>query len=80
MMEETNAREGHRHSVFIAGFYHIIIAHAATSLCHVLHTALVGALNIVAEGEEGIRTQADILLLRNPFLLFIVCYVYILPI
>ena len=61
MMEETNAREGHRHSVFIAGFYHIIIAHAATSLCHVLHTAFVGALIL----DEVIR--------RIPVLRWCVC-------
>ena len=53
-MEKANAGEGHRDTVFVASFYHIVIAYGAACLSDKLHTALMGALDIVAEGEEGI--------------------------
>ena len=55
MVEKANAREGHCYSVLIARLDNIVVAHAAPCLCHILHSALVGSFDIVAEGEESIR-------------------------
>ena len=57
MMEQTHAREGHGYVVLVAGVDDMVIAHATSRLCYVLHTALVGTLHIVAKGEEGIAAQ-----------------------
>ena len=65
-MEKADAREGHRDTVFVAGHDDMIIAHRTTGLCDELHTALVGALDIVAEGEEGVRAKCHLRILGNP--------------
>ena len=39
----------------------------------VLHAALVGALDVVAEGEEGIGTEGHLGVLGNPCFLFFWC-------
>ena len=54
MVEQSHASEGHGDIVFIAGLDHIVITHTATGLGDELHTALMGALDVVAEGEERI--------------------------
>ena len=54
MMEQTYPREGHGNAVLVAGHDHMIVAHATTCLGDELHTALMGALDIVAKGEEGV--------------------------
>ena len=54
MVEEADAGEGHSYAVFIASLDDIVITHRTTSLGDELHTALVGALDVVAEGEECI--------------------------
>ena len=46
----------------------MVVAHAATCLCHILHTALVGTLYVVAEGEEGIAAQTHAGVLCQPLL------------
>ena len=71
MMEQSYASEGHRDTVFIAGHDDMIVADAATCLGNELHTTLMGTLDVVAEGEKGIRTKGYLRVLGNPgFLLF----------
>ena len=55
MMEKTYTCEGHCDTIFVAGHDDMIVTHTAASLGDELHATLVGALNVVAEGEEGIR-------------------------
>ncbi len=57
MMKQAHAREGHGNAVLIAGINDMVIAHAASGLCYVLHTALVSTLHIIAEGKESITAQ-----------------------
>ena len=56
-MEQTHTDECHGNSVFVAGLYHVVVAHRTACLGDVLHTALMGSLDVVAEGEEGIAAQ-----------------------
>ena len=69
MVEQTNTREGHRNPILIAGLDHIVISHAAAGLGDELHAALMGALDVVAEGEERITAQCHLRVLGNPSLL-----------
>lgn len=54
MMEKSDAGKGHDHSILVAGFDNIIVAHTAAGLGHIFHTAVVGALYVVAKWEEGV--------------------------
>ena len=54
MMEKANTGECHGDAVFVASHDHMIVAHRAAGLGNELHTALMGTLDIVAEGEERI--------------------------
>ena len=54
MVEQSHASKCHRNAVLVTGHDDMIVADAATSLGDELHTALVGTLDIIAEGEEGI--------------------------
>ena len=54
MVEQADTGEGHRDTVLVAGHDDMIVADAATSLGDELHTTLMGTLDVVAEGEEGI--------------------------
>jgi len=55
VVEQAHACKRHGDAVFVAGLYHIVVAYGATGLSDKLHTTLVGTLDIVAKGEEGIR-------------------------
>ena len=57
MVEQADAREGHGNAVLVTGGNDMIVAHAASGLGDVLHAALVCPLDVVAEGEEGVRAQ-----------------------
>ena len=49
----------------------MVVAHRAAGLCDILHAALVGPLDVVAEGEEGVAAQCHVRVLCYPcFLLF----------
>ena len=50
MMEKSDTSECHCDTVFVAGHDDMVVANAAAGLCDKLHTALVGALDVVAEG------------------------------
>ena len=54
VVEQSYTREGHGDAVLVAGHDDMVIANAAASLGNVLNATLVSALNIVAEGEEGV--------------------------
>ena len=49
----------------------MVVAYGATSLGNKLHTTLVGTLDIVTEGEEGVRAQSNLGVLGYP--LFLLC-------
>ena len=53
-MEQPYARERHGNAVLVAGFNDIVVAYAAASLSNIFNSALVGTLDVVTEGEEGI--------------------------
>ena len=59
MMEQADAGEGHYHVIFITGCDDILITDGTARLCDILNAALVSALNVVAEGEEGIGTKGN---------------------
>ena len=71
MVEQSHACEGHCDAVFVAGHDDMIITDAAASLGDELHATLMGTLDVVTEGEEGIRPKGHLRVLGNPgFLLF----------
>ena len=57
MMEQADARESHGDAILVARGNDMVITHGAAGLGNVLHAALVCPLNVVAEGEESVRTQ-----------------------
>ena len=69
VVEQSHVSEGHGHIVFVAGLDDIVVTDAAAGLCDVLHATLVGALDVVAEGEECVGTEGYASVLRNPFFL-----------
>ena len=71
MMEQTYSSEGHSNAVFVAGHDDMVVANGAASLSDILHTALVGTLDVVAEGEEGIRAKRYSRVLGNPLFLLL---------
>ena len=73
MVEQAHAGEGHGDAVFVASLDDVVVAHAASGLRHILHAALVRALDVVAEGEEGVRAEGHAGVAGNPFLLFLAC-------
>ena len=57
MVEQADPCKCHYHSVLIAGIDHLVIADRAAWLGYILHAAFVGPVNVIAKGEEGIRSQ-----------------------
>lgn len=66
MVEQADAGEGHSDAVFIASGNDMVVAHAASGLCHILHAALVSTFDVVAEGEESIAAECHFRVLCNP--------------
>ena len=66
MMEQTDVRHGHRHVVFVGRLDDVVVTDGAAGLGDVGHAALVGALDVVAEREEGIGAEGDARLLLEP--------------
>ena len=54
MVEKSHVGERHRHAVLVAAVDHRVIADGTAGLGNVFHTALIGAFNVVAEGEESV--------------------------
>ena len=55
MVEKSDTSECHCDTVFVAGHDDMVVANRAASLGNELYAALVGTLDIITEGEEGIR-------------------------
>ena len=72
-MEQTNAGECHRHSVFVAHIDHVVVTDRSARLGDILYAALVGTLDIVAEREEGIGAESHILHLIEPCAFLLLC-------
>ena len=53
-MEQAHMRHGHGDVVLVTRLDDIVVTDGAAGLGDILHAALVGALDVVAEGEEGI--------------------------
>ena len=71
VVEKADSCEGHSDIVLIAGLDDIVITYRAACLGDIAYAALVCALDIVTEGEEGIGAKAYTLGLFEPFLLFL---------
>ena len=68
MVEQAHAGECHGDTVFVAGLNHIVVAHGTSGLGNELHSTLVGALDIVAKGEEGVAAKCHTSVAGNPLL------------
>ena len=66
MMEKAHARKGHGYAILVAGIDDIVVAHRPTGLCYILYAALMGTLDIIAEGEEGVAAQGHTAVLGYP--------------
>ena len=71
MVEQPDASECHGDAVLVAGHDDVVVADAAAGLCDELDAALVGPLDVVAEGEEGVGAEADAAHLLFPQLLLL---------
>ena len=71
MMEEANVSKRHGDAILVASVDNIIVTDATACFCYVFHTTLVSTLNVVAEWEESIATNAYTLVLCNPSLLLL---------
>ena len=58
-MEQPDAAEGHRDVVLVAGVDDLLVADGAAGLDDGGHAGTAGALDVVAEGEEGIAAQRN---------------------
>ena len=56
-MKQSDSRKCHYHPVFITGLNNQIIPYGSPWLGNIFYTALLCTFNIVAEGEEGVRTN-----------------------
>mmetsp|Transcript_50236 Transcript_50236/g.106739 ORF Transcript_50236/g.106739 Transcript_50236/m.106739 type:complete len:411 (+) Transcript_50236:326-1558(+) len=59
MVEEAEVGEGHSHAVLVASLDNLLIGDGATRLSHELDAQLLGMVNGVPEGEEGIRGNGN---------------------
>lgn len=57
VVEKSYSSKGHYHTVFVAGFYNVVVPYGAARFGDVLYAASVGSFDIVAEGEEGVAAQ-----------------------
>ena len=67
----SNAGENHSDTVFVRRLDDIVVADRAARLDDVGSAALARALDIVAEGEKGVRADGHASLLREPSALFL---------
>ena len=66
VVEQADASEGHGDVVLVTGHDDMVVADGATGLGDVLDPTLVGTLDIVAEGEEGVGAEGYAGVLGNP--------------
>ena len=57
-MEQPQAAEGHGDAVLVAGINDLLVTDGTAGLHDGGHTGAAGTLDVVAEGEEGVGTQA----------------------
>mgnify|MGYP001064455127 CR=1 FL=1 len=67
-MEQAQAGECHCNTVLIAGLNNIIITDRAACLCNILNAAAMRTLNVIAEREECVTAESNVLQLCNPSL------------
>ena len=70
-MEQPQAAEGHCDAVLVAGVNDLLVADGAAGLHDGGHAGAAGTLDVVAEGEEGIRAKAHAGHFAQIFLLFL---------
>ena len=70
-MEQPQAAEGHGDAVLVAGIDDLLVADGAAGLHDGGHAGAAGALDVVAEGEESVRTKANTGHLAEISLLFL---------
>ena len=58
-MEESHSGERHSDAVFVAAIDDEVVTDRAARLGDILNARLFGALDIIREGEEGIRAERD---------------------
>ena len=59
VMEQPDAAERHGNAVLVAGVNDLLVPDGAAGLDDGRHAGAAGALDVVAEGEERVRAQAD---------------------
>ena len=57
MVEEAHTGKRHYHTVLVSRFDNDIVTNRSAGLCYIADTALLRALDVIAEGEEGIRAE-----------------------
>ena len=70
-MEQPQAAEGHGDAVLVAGIDDLLVADGAAGLHDGSHAGATGALDVVTEGEESVRTKANTGHLAEVGLLFL---------
>ena len=58
VVEQSHAGEGHGHAVLVALGDDQIVTDGAAGLCNVADAALLGALDVIGEGEESVAAQS----------------------
>ena len=71
MMEKSDSRKCHSDIVLVASLDNVIIADRTAGFGYIFNARLLSALNIVAEGEECVRTKTNARILSEPSLLFL---------
>ena len=59
VVEQSHTGEGHCNASLVTLFDNKIVTNGTAGLCDISNTALFGALDVIAEGEEGIRAEGD---------------------
>mmetsp|Transcript_15992 Transcript_15992/g.42294 ORF Transcript_15992/g.42294 Transcript_15992/m.42294 type:complete len:537 (+) Transcript_15992:169-1779(+) len=71
MVEETQVRKGHGHAVEVASLDDLLVGHGAAGLGHELHAELLGMVDRVPEGEEGVRGDGHVVQSREELALLL---------
>lgn len=70
MVEKAKTGVNKGNVVLLAGINHRLVVGRATRTGNVLDARLEGPVDVVAEGEEGVRTDGHLLQLADPFTAF----------
>ncbi len=58
MVEQADAGESHRDAILVASLDYMVVAHAATGLCHELHAALCARSMLSPKGKNASDPKA----------------------